>query len=121
MFCVCSGEMELEFWIGLAFVQSTFSLFQLIKGVKGGIHCEVKEMQKQCTSTYKNKLKGLGLELGLDFGERWVGGWSVLHPPHLFSNYLYSSSGLGWVVGGVGGGCDCCLCATVVQKSLCLF
>lgn len=34
-FCVCtvphSGEMELEFWIGLVSIQSTFSLFQLIK------------------------------------------------------------------------------------------
>lgn len=118
--CVCSGEMELEFWIGLASVQSTFSLFQLIKRVKGGIHCKVKEMQKQCTSTYKSQLKGLVLELGLDFGERWGAGGSVLHPP--ISSPTTCTVPVGWAGWLVGLGVDVtAACVRLWYRKACVY
>lgn len=51
--------MELELWIGLASVQSTFSLCPLLKGLKGGIYCKVtvKEMLNSLTL---EQIKGNG-------------------------------------------------------------
>lgn len=57
----------------------------------------------------------LDLELGKDEGG------DQYFTSHLFSLYLYSTIGLRWVVLRVWAECDCCLCVTVVQKSLCLF
>lgn len=44
-----------------------------------------------------------------------------MSPSSPISSPATSERGFMWVGGGIWGGCDCCLCVTVVQKSLCLF